>query len=290
MRVVCLMTDPIESSTDCDLTLSDHYQLTSSYMQELILELRENIKKLPEEKQIKDISDSNLVKFIRCRKLKVDKALETTVKYVEFYKNHPDWSDGLLSDDSFLQFRNVYKVLPQNDALGRKVCVVNAKEVLNVLESEEFKNRPFALIQSNLKFVISLQDNFHVQANGIFFIFNFADLSFWDQLNFRNYIKTDERLGFVRYMNDCIGLRLKAFIIYKEPMFMTVLSALLLPLMSKKLRERFWFCGSDLEKVKSKLSIDIQYLPQSLGGTAPDSEGNDWISNFISSNSKHESE
>ena len=88
-----------------------------------LVELRKRIAELPDEKdRLEDVTDGNLIRFIRGRKYDMDRALETTVEMRRFKNENPDWFNP--SPEALTQFDAFCGLLPTTSPTGQKVFVM----------------------------------------------------------------------------------------------------------------------------------------------------------------------
>ena len=95
-----------------------------------------------------------------------------------------------------------------------------------------------------------------------------SNLSIWDATKLSYFIKIDERVALLRYVQSCLCLRLKGFFTFQEPFFAKVLIPIIKQFMSQKLRERVHLCGDDLNAI----STLIGYVPEHLGRPLDDTD------------------
>lgn len=84
-----------------------------------LIELRQMIAALPKENdKLLDVSDSNLIRFLRSRKYDMDKALQATIELAHFNSKY----SGVLADitaDELLLCRGFLQVVRENGLNGR---------------------------------------------------------------------------------------------------------------------------------------------------------------------------
>jgi cystathionine beta-lyase/cystathionine gamma-synthase len=68
---------------------------------EKLEELRSRLLEVPSSplNDAADLSDKNLIRFIRARKLHVDNTISTVVNWGKFKLEHPEWFEGLSSKE-----------------------------------------------------------------------------------------------------------------------------------------------------------------------------------------------
>ena len=94
--------DPLELPEYLKKMALEDFGETTETRRTALIELRKRISELSDEKdRMVNITDANLVRYIRGRKYDLDKALETTVERQRFETKHPEWmtiSDEVLQN------------------------------------------------------------------------------------------------------------------------------------------------------------------------------------------------
>jgi len=211
------------------------------------------------DKKLIDISDSNLVRFLRPRKLDVPKAFDTIVNYIKFKETHSLWFDNLSSKE-FKRYSKLYKVQEKVDENGRLVCVFPAYNCIDIFTKEYLQENPLAIIRGHIWFVDRISRNVNAQICGIEAIIDFNNLSFWDHIYMAGIIKVQEQISLVRYLQDCIGLRLKSVSFYHEPKFIKYIWYGIQPLLSQEMNERFHFNGNVVNSLDNIDDTDYDWV------------------------------
>lgn len=146
---------------------------TNSIMAEKLVELRSRLLEVSSSSlnTSTDLSDTNLIRFLRARKLNVDNAMTTILNWGKFKADHPEWFDGLSAKEfgkkTYLrwildmkyylgileQFGSLYRVMLEPDSLGRLVCIFPAKRCIEIFTPEFVEANPLAMIRAHMWFV-----------------------------------------------------------------------------------------------------------------------------------------
>lgn len=238
-------------------------------------ELRARILELPKEDQISDLSDINLIPYLRGRKFNVEKAVKTIVNYKQFCKAHPEWVENY-EEEEMKCFVSFYNVLKEKTALGQRIVVLHFKTLLQIFTKEFAEKYPYARARSNIWLFEQLSRDVYVQVCGVIIVGYFGEFTFWDNICLSQLVPLEQHLGVFNFMNNCCGLRLSGVYMLHEPVFARFLFSLASIILSEKLRSRFHLCGSNYKPLFQAIP-DKSILPQFLGGEMTEEDEYSWI-------------
>ena len=236
-------------------------------------ELRTKISELPEKDRLNDLSDLNLIRFLRLRKLNIEKALKQTIEYKQFYSRFGNELSELKKGE-FLIFENFLSVLPFRDSAGRVIVVMHPKAGISIFTREFVQENPNAMLRFKVWMFDRLSFDPEVQVCGILLFNTFSKLTLWDQMAMSNMAPISHQLATFQFF-QILGFRLGGAYIFDQPSFFNLVWALARPFMSEKIRSRFHLCGSNYEVLKSVVA-NTELLPTFLGGNV-EQLGNNWI-------------
>ena len=103
-------------------------------------EMRERIQALPEEMdRLKDLSDKNLIRFLRCRKFDIDRAVKLAVDAKRFYIENANILKGLDGKETVMfdgEHENVFQVYRNVDTSGKVVVVLRPSRFIQAIHSD----------------------------------------------------------------------------------------------------------------------------------------------------------
>lgn len=270
---------------------------TPKLRHEKLQQLRERIKRLPNQAdQLKDLSDKNLIRFLRSKRFCLDETLKSTIEYQHFLDTHQESLQNITSEE-ILYFKDVFTVFqePKSSQEGlelstrtanterrenderqgnRIMLILNLKKLLSKLDSSYKLKNPYFMIR--LSFIFEqLSFNPYSQIYGIILIISCHNLTLWEQMTLTQLASIPEYLACFQHFR-ILGTKFKGAYLIEEPPFLSWLWYFVSPILSEKIRNRCHFCGSDYSKVQAAVS-DLRILPKSLGGERDDDDYGDWL-------------
>jgi len=138
--------DTCELPNDLKKIAEEKLGETGAKRSEALILLRNLINDLPVSDQIEDLSDLNLVRFLRFRKYDVKRALDSTVELKRFYTGHNEVLSNMHAAE-FVQFNNFVTVLRNHDSEGRVIVIFQPAKGVKVFTPEFKKANPRALLR-----------------------------------------------------------------------------------------------------------------------------------------------
>jgi hypothetical protein len=140
MSEIIERADPLELPDDLKEFAFQRYGETPAVRAQKLTEMRDKIGQLPESERIKDMSDVNLIRFLRVRKFNVDAAVENTANLVKFEKEYPEYVGG--TPEEFQMYTKFFQILENRDSEGRTIVICRSKNALAVVTPEINKDHP----------------------------------------------------------------------------------------------------------------------------------------------------
>lgn len=242
---------------------------TSERRAEAICELRERIFSLPSSERLHDVSDCNLIRFIRARKYDLDKALKTTISLRKFENSRAAICDPVFTFEEMCHFEDFFQILPRPDKSGHLVVVFQLIKVLRLFTPEFLQQYPDAFMRSNLFFLQQISLNHFAQICGVVVLIDFDEFTLWDSLKFSTIVTVENTLSVLHYVQSCIGLRLAGVHLFHAPAYVTWLWGVVKLFLNERMAKRFHF-SSDYEDILESLGAEV--LPVKYGGAYQDTE------------------
>lgn len=242
------MADPLDLPDHLLSIAKDELGETPEIRRKLLTEMRAKIAELPESDRLTDLSDVNLIRFLRCRKYDLDKALQATVDLQKFQTSHPEWTDNLRADE-FRVFSTFFQVLEHRGPKGQFIIVLRPNNGIKIFTNDFLAENPLAMIRCNIFFLDRLSKNVDVQVCGVIVCNSFKGFTVRDNFRLSKASKVNEQIGTFRFMS-ILGLRLSGAFMFDQPFYMTWLWPIVRVFLSEKLRSRFHLCGSNYEAIK----------------------------------------
>jgi len=262
----------------------DEFGETPSSRLEALNELRNRINSLPENDRLKDTSDANIIRFLRARKMDVDKAVNSTIQFKHFLDKFADVispsSPGLELKELVLKCKDFLQVFREPMSAGGKVYVcMRPQEGIAMFTPELKKTNPNAMMQINIWMFDYLSKDPQCQIAGMVICNTFANLTFMDNIALQTMAPMAHQTATFQLFN-ILGTRLKGAYIFEQPVIMTVIWFLAKPFMSEKIQSRFHLCGKDYNQIQTICS-DMSILPTYLGGTLDNNSGSLYVENAV---------
>lgn len=191
------------------------------------------------------LSSEFMDRFLEARKGRWQEAAQCGLSWIEFRVKYPDWTKDIETKE-FEHFQGLYQVIEESDSNGRLICVLRPKRLLQVLTDDFLKNNPHSFVRSNIWFVESLAAQPKARQNGVVFLVSFSDFTFWDNFRFPRIINISERIAFLKYIQECVGIRFGGMYAVREPSFLDIIFRGIRPFISQKMAKRIHFCGNDI--------------------------------------------
>lgn len=256
--------DPCELPAHLINIARDELGETPRIMRQGLLELRKQITQLEcDEDKIKDLSDKNLMRFLRFKKFNIVHALQETINLRRFYIKHAEALVNLDKSNEFLKFGSFLQVLDERDPKGRVIVVMRPKKAIHLFTPEFIAENPHAVLRFNVWLFEKLSHDINLQVCGMLVFVTFTGLTFWDQITMNTMAPITDQLAVFQFL-QILGCRLGGAYVFEEPPFMSWLWYFIRPFMNAKITGRFQLCGCNYEEVLEKV------LPGSRRGILPD--------------------
>jgi hypothetical protein len=246
------------------------YQETPEKRSQALLELREGILKLPEEERLKDLSDENLIRFVRNRKYDISRAIETTRNIKKFYQKHEDLVCGLDGNsfnliDQFHGIRIVKGMDKTQD--GKTILMVTSAKIVPMITDEFKKKNPKALLRNIIWIMDRISRDPDCQVNGIICMLSCNGMGFFDLLSVATVLSIEDRKIALKHMST-LGIRMKGLFAFEAPLVLKGIFAIIKPFLSAKLSSRINLLGSDYASVIPPLIGEegFKQCPSAFGG------------------------
>ena len=238
--------------------------------------LRQKILELSELDRIQDVSDKNLIRFLRSRKFDIDKALKQTIEYRHFFSKYAEELKDIKKEEfnKFEQLSQFLTVLKEGTINEHVVIIMHPKAAISLFTKEFVRENPNLMLRFNIWLFEKLSFDLQVQVNGLVIINTFSKLTMWDQMAMSGMAPMSHQTDTFKFF-QILGFRFGGAYIFEQPFIFNIIWALARPFMSEKIRSRFNLCGSDYTKLANVVT-DVSQLPTFLGGTVENYESS-WI-------------
>ncbi|XP_064480890.1 alpha-tocopherol transfer protein-like [Ornithodoros turicata] len=229
--------------------------------------IRELRQMLQGEKQLYSRTDAPfLLRFLRARKLDVDRAFQLIKNYYNCRRTYKEVYDQLLPSQVKKNLvYNYQSLLPHRDHRGRAVLLVKsgAWDPGDYSPDEMFKTNTMCMEQAIL--------DPDTQINGVVMINDLKGLG----LHHVRHCPPSHFIKVIHLAQDGFPAKFKALHIVNEPFFMRAFMAVLMPFMKEKFRKRIFFHGNDMTSLHQHISPDA--LPREYGGTQDELDNKDLV-------------
>lgn len=269
------------------------YSETEQLRQESLQSLRQKIQQLPNPSdQLKDVSDVNLIRFLRSKKFRLEKALKSTIDYQCFLDQHAaDLKD--ITAEEISHFHDVFTIFQEPSAPissdsaatsstkdeelkgGRLIIILHLQKLIGKATPEYRKAFPKFMLRLRYFFFEQLSKSPRAQIFGTILIFSGKGLTFWESMSVSQLASVQDHLACFQHF-QILGTRFKGAFALEEPPFLSWVWFFITPILSEKIKNRFHFCGRDYSKLH-EVVFDVRILPKSLGGDRDDHDCGNWF-------------
>jgi hypothetical protein len=274
--------DPLDLPPELAKIAYDDFGETPEVRRQALTDLRKRIAELPDQKdRLEDVSDANLIRFVRGRKYNLDKALETTIALQNFCNDHPDWltptGEELLLGGAADDFCTM---LPKPDKKNRRVYVMFAARGLKYFTKEFVEANPDAMIKLSIWMLNQISRDPYVQVAGLIVVNTFQNFTMSDNLSMSRMAPISHHLASFSFFNKCACIRLAGTFFVEAPVLYRAIFELAKVFLSAKIRDRIFFLGTDCAPLHSMVE-DVSVLPTSLGGGTADDAITGWVTQQV---------
>lgn len=273
--------DPLNPTEELAIHAFQSFGETEELRQQQLQLLRDRIQALPNPSdQLKDLSDGNLIRFLRSKKFRLEKALQSTIDYQHFLDSHATALANITSDE-IMFFNGVFTLLVEpshstdHGKGGRVILILEMKKLIERITSEYKQAHPKFMIRLRYFLFERLSFNARAQIFGTILLFSCQGLSFWQQLYVSQLSPPSDHLACFQHF-QILGTRFKGAYTFEEPPFISWLWFFVSPILSEKIKQRFHFCGHDQSKMHAVVA-DVSILPKFLGGNRDNDDCGDWL-------------
>lgn len=240
-----------------------------------LAELRIRINALPEKERLVDMSDVNLVRFLRNRKYNMDRVVATTIAYTKFRADHAELYN--IDPQAILKFDGVFKLMMGSAPDYRVIFTVTPKKIVTLFTEEFMKAHPQFLLRFNIWSFERVSMMPAAQVCGIMSVLSFMDFSMWDNVALARMVNVQDRVQAFTFLTSCLGMKVKGLFVFEAPMLVQGIFTIISTFMSSKLRDRIHLGGKNYSILQEHFKDNLDALPVAFGGTAPNAAVAPWL-------------
>lgn len=205
-----------------------------------------------------------LLTYLRYAKFSQLKARSTIESYCTIKTNNPTWFNSFNPFDAMMLKAlktGVVVPLPGFSKDGRKRVLHREA----AFDPTEWKNNKGSLVQAIFGTIFALLKDERCQVHGFVILSDKTGITMAHQ----GFFTVDDFKKIMGYFSNNLPGRFKGLYMYNAPALYDAVFALFSPFLSKKLKERFIFTGSNLEevyKIVDKDCLPNEYLPDDYTG------------------------
>jgi hypothetical protein len=162
-----------------------------------LAELRTKLGELPDRERPTDLSDANLIRFLRNRKFNVEKTVDTVKAYTKFHADHPDLFR--ITPEEVLLYDGIFNLVVGDGPDYPVMFSVVPKKIVALFTEEFARAHPHYLTRFNLWALERMSQLPQAQVAGIFAAISFKDCTLWDNVSLMRFVNVQVRtLGGMR--------------------------------------------------------------------------------------------
>ena len=275
MKVV---EDPLELPPHLATIAERYFGETPERRRSALLEFRKRIEALPETDRLQDLSDKNLIRFIRNFKFNMDKAFNATIAYVKFRRAHPELF--IITEEEVKLQNGIFNVVIGSPPEYRVVITIMPKKMVYQMTEAFLKLHPQYSLRFNMWCMEVLSMMPEVQVCGIAAVVSFKGFTFSDNITMSRVVSLSDNMKIYYYLQSCLGTKLKGQYMFEVPMVIRTVMNIITSFMSKKVRSRYHTGGNDYSILRTHFHDNMNVLPIEFGGTAPEG-ATPWLMNEV---------
>ena len=253
-----------------------------------VRKLRARVLQLPEREQLKDLSASNLIRFLRLSKFREDEVLRIIIEYVRFFKANKDLHDIKPHEEfnfDILDVLKIYSDIPEMK--GKVVVCVFPRRALPHITPEIHAANPRLLLRFNVWMFDVLSRQKQIQVCGMVLLNSFADAGLPAPVSLSKLVNISERKLVLAFFS-ILSIRLQAALVFDEPPLFTWIWYVVKHFVQKKIRDRFSLNGGNYtaldESIGREVRLQLDEPFRSLGekgGKTADPQASPWLAGQI---------
>lgn len=246
--------------------------------EEAIKRLRDLIASKEDLKDLTNLEDSFLMRFLNARKKNVEESFSLLCNYFSYRDRNKELFANLTIDDPLIKqalYDGFPGVLQEKDRKGR--CVL-----LFFCNNWEQANYSLEVVYRSLLLTLeSLIEDPNNQVNGFVIIVDWTDVSL------RQITSISPRMLklMVEGLQDCFPARFKGIHFLNQPWYIERLLSLLKTFLKEKTRKKIFVHGNNLSSLHSHVTPAI--LPSELGGECPPFSPTPWAHSLTNKESSN---
>ena len=245
-----------------------------------LTELRARIAALPEKDRLDDVSDANLIRFLRNRKYVMDRVVETTVTYARFKKEYPHLFDITEDEANMVLESNSWNLVFCGAPHYHVALTFIAKRIIHNYTADFVKAHPDFIYRFQVWVMERVSREPAVQVCGAASVYSFKDFGIADNLSLGRVMNMKLERVLFPFIQNGIGIKIKGIYLVEVPALVRGLAAVLRLFMSSKTKSRFHVGGSDFTELhKNHFEGQLDLLPPCFDGTGP--EQTSWLRNEV---------
>ena len=156
-----------------------------------LAELRTKLGELLERERPTDLSDANLIRFLRNRKFNVEKTIDTVKAYTKFHADHPELFR--ITPEEVLLYDGIFNLVVGDGPDYPVMFSVVPKKIVALFTEEFARAHPHYLTRFNLWALERMSQLPQAQVAGIFAAISFKDRTLWDNVSLMRFVNVQVR-------------------------------------------------------------------------------------------------
>ena len=145
-----------------------------------LIELRTKLEALPAKERPTNLSDTNLIRFLRNRKFNMDRVVETMKAYTKFQNDNADLFH--ITPEEVMLYDGIWNLMLGDGPDYPVIFTLMPKKIVTLFTEDFVKAHPAFITRFNVWTFERVSHMPQAQVAGIMAAISFKDFSFWDNL------------------------------------------------------------------------------------------------------------
>ena len=212
-----LVVDPLDLPPHLAEIAERDFGETPATRAAALTELRARIAALPENDRLDDVSDVNLIRFLRNRKYVMDRTVETTATYARFKREYSHLFDITEEEAQVILKSNAWNLVFGGAPHYHVTITFIAKRIIHNYTAEFAKAHPDFIYRTQAWLMERVSREPAVQVCGSASVYSFKDFGLVDKLSLARVVNMKLERVLFPFIQNGIGIKIKGIYLAEVP-------------------------------------------------------------------------